>query len=836
MMGRLSPRAHKTIEYAREIALEMGYDTLLPEHVLLGIIKLGEGIGYQVLHNLNIEIDELEQEIRDQLDQGTSEIKRAGDLPYSKSTERIFKLSFTEAQSFNTDLIGTEHLLAALLRDDKSPLSEIFLRYGLTYEKVKDEIEAINGERASEPLSSEKRSESREKSKSRTPVLEHFGRDLTKLAREGKLDPIVGRDNEIQRVAQILSRRRKNNPVLIGEPGVGKTAIVEGLAIRILKKEVSPVLYNKRIIQLDLGALVAGTKYRGQFEERMKTIMAELERNKDVILFLDEVHTIVGAGSASGSLDASSMLKPALARGELQVIGATTFQDYRQTIEKDGSLERRLQKVVVSEPSFNETIQIVKTLSKYYGDYHGVIYPDETLHDAVLLSSRYITDRVQPDKAIDVIDETGSRVRLQNVKLPPELLEIQEQIESLKAELQVYISQQQYEKAAVLRDLRRELEEKEKAIREDWERGVGRSRIEVTRDDIAHTVSMMSGVPVVRVKESEREKLLQIDKHLKAKIIGQDEAVEALSRAIKRARTGFKPTNRPIASFIFLGPSGVGKTELARVLAEYLFGDKQSLIRVDMSEYMEKFNVSRLIGAPPGYVGFDEGGQLTEKVHRKPYSVVLLDEIEKAHPDVFNLLLQVLDAGELTDGSGRVVDFRNTIIIMTSNLGTSEINKLIQGYGFNAKQNRLDYRDMANKMLQAVKKYFRPEFLNRLDELIVFRSLTMENIYEIARLQLSEMNERLAERRICVEADEDVIRYLSEKGYSQEYGARNLRRTIDRLLEDTLSEELLHTGKTENVRVLVHMNTFEETRDKPFVFEILALEQPQKDNSALVHP
>ncbi|MCX7836221.1 MAG: ATP-dependent Clp protease ATP-binding subunit [bacterium] len=835
-MGRLSPRAHKTIEYAREIALEMGYDTLLPEHVFLGILKLGEGVGYQVLHNLNIEIDELEQEIRDQLDQGTNEIKRAGDLPFSKSTERIFKLSFTEAQSFNTDLIGTEHLLAALLRDDKSPLSEVFLRYGLTYEKVKDEIESIHGERASEQYSSEKKSEPREKGKSRTPVLEHFGRDLTKLAREGKLDPIVGRENEIQRVAQILSRRRKNNPVLIGEPGVGKTAIVEGLAIRILKKEVSPVLYNKRIIQLDLGALVAGTKYRGQFEERMKTIMAELERNKDVILFLDEVHTIVGAGSASGSLDASSMLKPALARGELQVIGATTFQDYRQTIEKDGSLERRLQKVVVSEPSFQDTIQIIKTLSKYYGDYHGVVYTDDALHDAVLLSSRYITDRVQPDKAIDVIDETGSRVRLQNVKLPQELIDIQEKIESLKSELQIYISQQQYEKAAILRDLRRELEEKEKAIREDWEKGIGRTRIEVTRDDVAHTVSMMSGVPVIRVKESEREKLLQIDKRLKAKIIGQDDAVEALSRAIKRARTGFKPTNRPIASFIFLGPSGVGKTELARVLAEYLFGDKQSLIRVDMSEYMEKFNVSRLIGAPPGYIGFDEGGQLTEKVHRKPYSVVLLDEIEKAHPDVFNLLLQVLDAGELTDGSGRVVDFRNTIIIMTSNLGTGEINKLIQGYGFNAKQNRLDYRDMSNKMLQAVKKYFRPEFLNRIDELIVFRSLSMENIHQIARLQLSEMNERLSERRIQVEVDDDVIQYLSEKGYSQEYGARNLRRTIDRLLEDTLSEELLYTGKTENVRVLVHMNALEGSTDKPFVFEIRMLEQPQKDNSALVHP
>lgn len=818
MMSRLSPRAHKTIENAREIALEMGHDSVLPEHILLGILKLSEGIAYQVLQNLSIELEEFESELREELDHGSTETKRAGELPYSKRAERMFKIAFSEAQMMNTDLIGTEHLLMSMVKDENNPNYNLLVRLGLTYEKVKDEVETILGERLSEPPSIEKKIEPKEKTKSRTPVLEHFGRDLTKLAKEKKLDPIVGREREILRVAQILSRRKKNNPVLIGEPGVGKTAIVEGLALRILSKEVSPVLFNKRIIQLDLGALVAGTKYRGQFEERMKAIMTELERNKDIILFLDEVHTIVGAGSASGSLDASSMLKPALARGELQAIGATTFQDYRQSIEKDGALERRFQKVVVDAPNIEETKKIIEVLSKQYGDYHNVEYSPESIENAVVLSNRYISDRFQPDKSIDVIDETGSRLRLQNMKVPEELVELQKEIEFLRQELQSHISNQQYEKAAILRDKRRELEEREKEFRENWEKGVGTNRVSVTIDDIAQTVSMMSGVPVIKVKLDEREKLLGIDTELKSKIIGQNVAVEALARAIKRARIGFKPTNRPIGSFIFLGPSGVGKTELARVLSEYLFEDKRSLIRIDMSEYMEKFNVSRLIGAPPGYIGFDEGGQLTEKVHRKPYSIVLLDEIEKAHPDVFNLLLQVLDAGELTDGSGRVVDFRNTIIIMTSNLGTGEINRLIQGFGFNVKANELSYRDMSDKMLKAVKKYFRPEFLNRIDELIVFRSLLIEDIEKIARLQIDEMNDRLKERSIFIETTNEVIQLLSKKGFDQEYGARNLRRTIDRILEDTLSEELLKSGHTDNVKVYVEVNPNNDDVERLFLF------------------
>jgi ATP-dependent Clp protease ATP-binding subunit ClpC len=637
------------------------------------------------------------------------------------------------------------------------------------------------------------------------------------------LDPIIGRDKEIQRVAQILSRRKKNNPVLIGEPGVGKTAIVEGLAIRIIKQEVSPVLFNKRVVALDLGAIVAGTKYRGQFEERIKAVLGEIEKNPEVIIFIDELHTIVGAGSASGSLDASNMFKPALARGELQCIGATTLNEFRNSIEKDGALERRFQKVIVDPSSAEDTLMILKGLRENYEKHHGVHYTEEALRAAVTLSDRYISDRFLPDKAIDVLDESGSRTRLLNISLPQNILDLEKEIEEIRRQKEELVKQQEYEQAAILRDKKQKIETKLKHEREKWETQEGSQPYLVTEEDIAQVVSMMTGIPVQKVAMSESQKLLQMKETLSQKIIGQDDALDSITKAIRRTRSGLKNARRPIGSFIFIGPTGVGKTEMAHVLAEYLFEDKNAIVRVDMSEYMEKFNVSRLIGAPPGYVGYEEGGQLSEKVRRKPYSVVLFDEIEKAHPDVFNVLLQILDVGQLTDGLGRKVDFRNTIIIMTSNAGSREIAKG-STLGFGSGETTENHKKMADKMVSEIKKIFRPEFLNRVDDIIVFRRLTLADIIKIERLYIEDINTRLQERSMKLEADEPALEWIARKGYTPETGARILRRTVEKYLEDQLAEEILKGNFSEGSLINV---TMEE--DKLKFIEANHLETATKD-------
>ncbi len=725
MTNKFSFRVQQVLQYSREEALRLGHDAIGTEHLLLGILRLGEGMAIRILTNLGCDPDEIRETLEETAGSQATTLK-IGNIPFTKRAERALKASYLEGRNYHSEIIGTEHLLLALAKDEEGLSSQVLNSFNITYEAIKNELDNI----LREGSGSSRRSEAQVMEKSRTPVLDHYSRDLTKLAREDELDPIIGRDKEIERVAQILSRRKKNNPVLIGDPGVGKTAIVEGLALRIVDRRVSPILYNKRVVMLDLGALVAGTKYRGQFEERVKSIINELEKNRDVIIFLDELHTIVGAGSASGSLDASNMFKPSLARGELQCIGATTLNEYRQHIEKDGALERRFQKVLIDPPTIDETINILNGLKDRYEEHHNVRYTSEAIESAVHLSDRYITDRFLPDKALDVIDEAGSRARLMNITIPESILELEKESEQLGKLKEELVRRQEYEKAAQVRDTKKRLDETLFAERERWEKSSREKPVEIGSDQVAEVVAMMTGIPVTRVVVSESARLLNLEKELAKRIIGQDQAIRAIAKAIRRNRTGLNQRNRPIGSFIFLGPSGVGKTETARVLTEFLFEDPKALIRVDMSEYMEKFNVSRLIGAPPGYVGYDEGGQLSERVRRKPYSIVLIDEIEKAHPDVFNILLQVLDDGVLTDGSGRAVDFKNTILIMTSNLGTREAVKA-HGFGFGETENpeEEDYARMSEKMTGIMKELFRPEFLNRVDEVVVFRSLTRDNIY-----------------------------------------------------------------------------------------------------------
>ncbi|NQS96980.1 MAG: ATP-dependent Clp protease ATP-binding subunit [candidate division Zixibacteria bacterium] len=796
MTNRFSLRVQQVIQYSREEAIRLGHDFIGTEHILLGLIRLGEGLAIQILQNLNADLDEIRETIEEMVEP-SNPIAKLGNIPFTKRAEKVLKISYIEGKNYSSEIIGTEHLLLSLVKDEDGMASQVLAGFNVSYENAKGELDNIL--RGSSHLSP---SQHREREKSKTPNLEHFGRNLTKLAREGKLDPIIGRTNEIQRVAQILSRRKKNNPVLIGEPGVGKTAIVEGLAIRIIEQEVSPVLFSKRVVALDLGSLVAGTKYRGQFEERIKALLVEIERNPEVIIFIDELHTIVGAGSASGSLDASNMFKPALARGELQCIGATTLNEYRNSIEKDGALERRFQKVMVDAPSTEDTLKILYGLRENYEKHHGVHYTEEALRSAVILSDRYITDRFLPDKAIDVLDETGSRTRLMNISVPEEILELEREIEAVRQQKEELVKQQEYEQAAVLRDKKQKIEVKLKHEREKWQSQESEHPYLIAEEDVATVVSMMTGIPVQKVAMSESLKLLQIKEKLARKIIGQDEVLEAIGKAIKRSRSGLKNVNRPIGSFIFIGPTGVGKTEMGLVLAEYLFEDRNALIRVDMSEYMEKFNVSRLIGAPPGYVGYEEGGQLSEKVRRKPYSVVLFDEIEKAHPDIFNILLQILDAGQLTDGLGRKVDFRNTIIIMTSNAGSREISKG-STIGFGAPDSESDYTRMKSKMMTEVKKVFRPEFLNRVDEIVVFRRLLLKDIIEIEKLYIEDINIRLQERSMRVELDDETLQWLAKKGYSLETGARTLRRTVEKYLEDQLAEEILTNNFSEGS--LIHV-------------------------------
>jgi ATP-dependent Clp protease ATP-binding subunit ClpC len=833
MEAKFSPRVKDVITYSREEALRLGHDHIGTEHLLLGIIREGEGKAVRILKNMNVNLPELRREV-ESITSGTAKknSNNLGNIPLLKQAERALKITYLEAKIFKSSVIGTEHLLLSILKDDDSVATKALNKFGLDYETIKNEIESGNAANTDESSSSHPRSEfpntpddegeeegtfgaSQKKisdSKSKTPVLDNFGRDLTKSAEEGKLDPIVGREKEIERVSQILSRRKKNNPILIGEPGVGKSAIAEGLALRIIQKKVSRVLFNKRVVALDLAALVAGTKYRGQFEERMKAVMNELEKSPDVILFIDEIHTIIGAGGASGSLDASNMFKPALARGEIQCIGATTLDEYRQYIEKDGALERRFQKVIVEPTSIDETIQILNNIKQKYEDHHNVTYTDDAIKACVTLTSRYITDRHLPDKAIDALDESGSRVHITNIKVPKKILEVEAEIEKVKEEKNQVVRSQRYEEAARLRDRERQLAEQLEAAKKAWEEESRSHRETVSEENVAEVVSMMTGIPVQRVSQNESDKLGLMYENLKGKVIGQDEAIKKVVKAIQRNRAGLKDPNKPIGSFVFLGPTGVGKTQLAKILARYLFDNDDALIRIDMSEYMEKFAVSRLVGAPPGYVGYEEGGQLTEKVRRKPYSVVLLDEIEKAHPDVFNLLLQVLDDGQLTDSLGRKVDFKNTIIIMTSNIGSRQLKDFGTGVGFSTGAKAESGDDHAKGVIEnALKKAFAPEFLNRIDDVVMFNSLTRADIHKIIDIELAKLIGRIATMGYTVDISDKAKDFIVDKGFDANYGARPLKRAIQKFIEDPLAEEIIKSGVTEGDVVIIGYD--EEKKD-----------------------
>lgn len=822
MEAKFSQRVKDVISFSREEALRLGNDFIGVEHLLLGLIREGDGKAIVVLQEFHLDLKMIRKEIEQNLTQNSAiGSKNLANIPLVKQAERVLKLTYLEAKLYKSPMIGTEHLLLSILKNEDSVACAILNKYGVIYENVKDELETMKDEaitpRAEFPGGTDQEGgqgggeesySSKRKSdpKSKTPVLDNFGRDLTNMAEAGRLDPIVGREKEIERVSQILSRRKKNNPILIGEPGVGKSAIAEGLALRIVQRKVSRVLFNKRIVSLDLASLVAGTKYRGQFEERMKAVMQEIEKNKDIILFIDEIHTIIGAGGASGSLDASNMFKPALARGEMQAIGATTLDEFRQHIEKDGALERRFQKVLVEPTTPEETLQILNNIKERYEDHHSVRFSDDAIEACVKLTERYITDRHLPDKAIDALDEVGSRVHLTNINVPKEILDVEEKIEALKLEKNEVIKSQQYEKAAELRDDERKLQEALESAKAKWEEDSKNNRVEVTETHVAEVVSMMSGVPVTRISESETGRLANMAEEIQDKVIGQDEAVAKVVKAIQRNRAGLKDPNKPIGSFFFLGPTGVGKTQLAKVLAKYLFDSQDSLIRIDMSEYMEKFSISRLVGAPPGYVGYEEGGQLTEKVRRKPYSIILLDEIEKAHPDVFNLLLQALDDGHMTDGLGRKIDFKNTILIMTSNIGARQLADFGSGVGFGTKAREKQRDENAKSVIQnALRKAFAPEFLNRIDDMILFNSLKREDIHKIIDIELELLYGRINELGYTIAMTEAAKDFIVEKGYDEKFGARPLKRAIQKFIEDPLAEEIvksnLHEGDSINMDI-----------------------------------
>ncbi len=826
MEAKFSNRVKEVISLSREEALRLGHDYIGTEHLLLGMIREGEGVAVGLLKKLGVSLEELRTAL-EQATKGTatSNVKNLANIPLTRQSEKVLKITYLEAKIFKSQLIGTEHLLLSILRDEDNIATQILEKFDVTYEVVKELLEY----QTENPLASSDTDDSDEDSssrifgsggsgsggrgeqgasgkgaeKSRTPVLDNFGRDLTKMAEDDKLDPIVGREKEIERVAQILSRRKKNNPILIGEPGVGKTAIAEGLALRIVQKKVSRVLFNKRVVTLDLASLVAGTKYRGQFEERMKAVMNEIEKSPDVILFIDELHTIVGAGGASGSLDASNMFKPALARGEIQCIGATTLDEYRQYIEKDGALARRFQVVMVDATTPEETVQILNNIKDKYENHHHVNYTAEAIDACVMLSDRYISDRFLPDKAIDVLDEAGARVHINNIHVPEEIVSLEERIEDVKKEKNRVVKSQKYEEAAQLRDKEKKLIEELENAKARWEEETRLKRYTVDEENVAEVIAMMTGIPAKRIAQNEGNKLLKMGEELSGKVIGQEDAIKKLVKSIQRTRVGLKDPKKPIGSFVFLGPTGVGKTELAKVLATYLFDKEEALVRIDMSEYMEKFSVSRLVGAPPGYVGYEEGGQLTEKVRRKPYSVVLLDEIEKAHPDVFNILLQVLDDGILTDGLGRRVDFRNTIIIMTSNIGVRDLKDFGAGIGFatQSRQNSMDEM-MKSTIQNALKKTFSPEFLNRLDDIIIFNSLEREHIHKIIDITLGKLFKRITDLGYQVELTDKAKDFLSDKGYDPQFGARPLNRAIQKYLEDPVAEEILK-GEIEEGDILL---------------------------------
>ncbi|WP_339629593.1 ATP-dependent Clp protease ATP-binding subunit [uncultured Maribacter sp.] len=830
MDDNFSPRVKDVIAYSKEEALRLGHDFIGTEHLMLGLLRDGNGKAISILDALEVDLEHLRRKVEilspsNPNANGVQKDKK--NLHLTRQAERALKTTFLEAKLFQSSSINTAHLLLCILRNENDPTTKLLHKLKVDYDSVKEQFkfmitsddDMVDGPTAeSFPSDSDETSEGKESTfgatsgqkgtkKSKTPVLDNFGRDLTQMAEENKLDPVVGREKEIERVSQILSRRKKNNPLLIGEPGVGKSAIAEGLALRIINKKVSRILYNKRVVTLDLASLVAGTKYRGQFEERMKAVMNELEKNDDVILFIDEIHTIVGAGGATGSLDASNMFKPALARGEIQCIGATTLDEYRQYIEKDGALERRFQKVIVEPTTVDETIEILHNIKGKYEDHHNVTYTDEAIEACVKLTNRYMTDRFLPDKAIDALDEAGSRVHIVNMDVPKQILELEKKLEDVRELKNSVVKKQKYEEAAKLRDDEKSLEKELAIAQERWENDSKLNKETVSEDNVADVVSMMSGIPVNRIAQTESNKLAGLPDLIKANVIGQDEAVAKVSKAIQRNRAGLKDPNKPIGSFIFLGQTGVGKTQLAKVLAKELFDSEDALIRIDMSEYMEKFAISRLVGAPPGYVGYEEGGQLTEKVRRKPYSVILLDEVEKAHPDVFNMLLQVLDDGYLTDSLGRKIDFRNTIIIMTSNIGARQLKDFGQGVGFGtaAKKSQEDSHQKG-VIENALKKAFAPEFLNRIDDVIVFNALEREHIHQIIDIELAKLFKRIKDIGYHLNLSDSAKDYIAEKGFDKQYGARPLKRAIQKYIEDALAEEIVNSKLKEGDTIFIDLD------------------------------
>ena len=828
MDDNFSSRVKDVITYSKEEALRLGHDFIGTEHLMLGLLRDGNGKAISILSALEIDLDYLRRKIEilsPANPTNSPEPQHKTNLHLTRQAERALKTTFLEAKLFQSTSINTAHLLLCILRNENDPTTKVLHKLQVDYETVKDQFkymsvdsddddfidmpsadafpdDAADEESRGQGASFSSPTDDKKSKKSSTPVLDNFGRDLTKVALEGNMDPVIGREKEIERVSQILSRRKKNNPLLIGEPGVGKSAIAEGLALRIIQKKVSRVLYNKRVVTLDLASLVAGTKYRGQFEERLKAVMNELEKNTNIILFIDEIHTIVGAGGATGSLDASNMFKPALARGEIQCIGATTLDEYRQNIEKDGALERRFQKVVVEPTSLDETIEILQNIKDKYEAHHNVNYTDEAIEACVKLSDRYITDRFLPDKAIDALDEAGSRVHITNMEVPEKIVEIENELEDVREQKNSVVKRQKYEEAAKLRDDEKKLEKELLLAQEDWQEEQRQNRETVTENHIADVVAMMTGIPVQRLSDGESDRLAKLEELIQGKVIGQENAVEKVAKAIQRNRAGLKNPNKPIGSFIFLGQTGVGKTQLAKVLATELFESEASLIRIDMSEYMEKFSISRLIGAPPGYVGYEEGGQLSEKVRRKPYSVVLLDEIEKAHPDVFNMLLQVLDDGYLTDSLGRRVDFKNTIIIMTSNVGARQVKDFGLGVGFGtAAQKSQEDKNIQGVIQNALKKKFSPEFLNRIDDVVIFNNLDKDHLTEIIKLELGALQDRVKELGYSLSLSKKAITFLIDKGYDKQYGARPLARAIQRYVEDAMAGEILKKSLTNGSKV-----------------------------------
>ncbi len=782
MFNRFTERARKVIILAKEEARRFNHDYIGTEHILLGLVREGEGVAAAVLEKMGVSLENIRLEIEKLVQPGpTTQI--IGDLPFTPRAKKALELAAEEARSLGHNYIGTEHLLLGLIREGEGIASQVLLNLGLDLNTVRNEVMELLG--SALPGFGQA-----QQAKTKTPALDAFGRDLTALAKENKLDPVIDRTQEIERVIQILSRRTKNNPVLLGEAGVGKTAIVEGLAQLIVAGNVPEILRNKRMVVLDLALMVAGTKYRGQFEERIKAVMEEIKRSQDVIIFIDELHTLVGAGAAEGAIDASNILKPALSRGEMQCIGATTMDEYRKYIEKDAALERRFQTIMVEPPTVGETFEILKGLRDRYEAHHHVNFRDDALEAAAKLSDRYISGRFLPDKAIDLIDEAGSRARLNVLIVPPDIKKLEQKVEALRKEKEAFIKSQDFEKAASLRDQERIARQELEQLNREWSQAKDKMRPEVTEEDIAKIVAQWTGIPIFRLEEKESEKLLKIEEELSKRVVGQDEPISAIAHAVRRSRAGIKDPKRPIGSFVFLGPTGVGKTLLARALAEFMFGDEDALLQLDMSEYMEKFNVSRLIGAPPGYVGYEEGGQLTERVRRRPYAVILLDEIEKAHPDVFNLLLQVLEDGRLTDSFGRKVDFRNTVIIMTSNVGAELIRKT-GSLGFKTQKEEITYQEMKDKLLEEVKRTFKPEFLNRIDDIIVFRKLAKEDLQRIIDIEIGYVAQRLAEQNIIIEVSPEAKDLLIEKGFDPVFGARPLKRTIQRFLEDPLASEII---------------------------------------------